>query len=873
MSSSIRPLCAWLLVLAQVLLVQVVFAATAIDLTAPNTELSKTWRYLAANATAPPDTLPTRADFQPIPEDQTGSFEQFDRGYWFSTRVHNPSDTDQRRILEISHYHIRIARLWVIQDGEITSIQTDGLATGFSGKPIPTGNPLFDITIPAQQELELVVFAHTVDRMRWHTELWKPLALGAKYTNQRFVLGLLFGIILVMAIYNLFIAAITKEGSYFYLGTFLISLLVLQVVAQDYGSVYLWPDYPVISGTLIGPALILFCLSCFLFSQEFLGVVREGVHKWIYKAMLGYAVIMVPVNMLFTSPQLMIASGVPYLLPLLVTFAIAIFRAVRGDSLSRHFILAFSPLIAVLVAITANRMLNWGWQTELPQMLLALACALVSVSLAIAMAYRIRSMREQHQAAEHSALLARFKAKEAASDAEVAMQENQAKSAFLATMSHEIRTPMNGVLGMADLLKQTELSPQQLNYVETLARSGKSLMSILNDVLDYSKVEAGHLELEIQDTSVDQLIDDVVVLFREPITRSSLHLYVLIDAAVPLFVQIDAGRVKQVLSNLLSNAIKFTKEGNIHIRVTMERDASGPVLSFQIADQGIGMESEVLAGLFERFKQADSSISRRFGGTGLGLAISKSLTELMGGTISAASEPGLGTTMTFSVTTTLTGVAPTQSQHASFAYLGKDSNFNTVFAALASRHHLVQVSREEAAILILDPDQTDTTTSQQTVVLGKDLVLPMTTTDLLHALVLTPHEPDKQIDTELPLKDIKILVAEDNATNRLVVGKILRNWGADVDFAENGIEAVAQWRTLGDELKLILMDCEMPELDGYGATEQIRAHDVEVPIIALTAHALPEFKERALNSGMSEYITKPLDKALLLNAIEDLVLR
>ncbi len=367
---------------------------------------------------------------------------------------------------------------------------------------------------------------------------------------------------------------------------------------------------------------------------------------------------------------------------------------------------------------------------------------------------------------------------------------NRAKSEFLAKMSHEIRTPMNGVLGMTELLQRTELSPKQQRFVHTVHRSGESLLSIIDDILDFSKIEAGKLVLEHIPFDLRQLIDDVVALFANGIERKAIAFTCRIAPDVPQHVRGDPVRLRQILTNLLNNATKFTERGEIGVDVSCP--AAGQ-LRLEVRDTGIGMAPEAAAAVFQPFRQADSTTSRKYGGTGLGLAIIKQLVEMMGGNIVLHSVAGQG---------------------SSFAV---------------------------------------------TVVVGK--VAPE---DVPPALSALPAPPDTGAAGQAPLR---MLLVEDNAINQEIALAMLEDSDYDATPADNGRRALALWERY--PFDVILMDCQMPEMDGFEATRRVRRMEAQqgrdrTPIIALTANAILGDRELCLDAGMDDYLAKPYTRAALL---------
>jgi signal transduction histidine kinase/CheY-like chemotaxis protein len=659
----------------------------------------------------------------------------------------------------------------------------------FNTRDLEQGHLVFPVSLPPGRSY-LLLHAKSDNVLDIPVTLFTPQAFYKSNSRRNLLFGLYFGAIFILCIYNLLIFLSTRDKSYLlyvlYLGSFGLFLLAREGMAFH----WLWPELPYWNNISMAALCFLTLAFSLLFTSEFLQLPR-------YRPKLNQALIIAAgISVIFTILSFfyfhwMIRLTAIAILPwpiIALTIAFLVLR--QGYVPARYFIIAFSfiGLAVTIYTLKSLHLIEGSWFLEnlLP------ACTLLeALLLSFALAHRMTIIKAENERIQRNAQ------QELEERVQTRTRELHnalnARSQFLAVMSHEIRTPLNGILGTLDMIKNSKLNEEQQYQVSIIEKSGNNLLQLINDILDYTRIEAGKMPINEEAFDLAALAHECRALFEQKAAINGNLLLIHVDPNVGSQTRGDAMRVRQILVNLISNAIKFTDNGRID--VTIRREESNPdYVNFSVKDTGIGIAEDKLSLLFDLFQQADNSTSRQYGGTGLGLAVCQQLVEILGGELGVESRLGEGSTFWFHLPLPESAIPP----------------------------------------------------------------------------------PKLAEDTPDTVRHANLLIVDDNNINLMVAQGLCQKLGHTAEICDSGAAAIA---TLlhGDKLfDVILMDCEMPIMDGFAATHEIIRLQEEgridnIPIVALTAHAVPDKIRACHEAGMVMHIAKPINLEKLRNSLAQLL--
>jgi signal transduction histidine kinase/CheY-like chemotaxis protein len=809
---------------------------------------------------------------------------------WMQLRIHNRSDSTQYLWLDQPSAYVAYFSVLVLRQNQVLHQYEAGTTVPMSRWPSNTRTMLFPLQVEAGDTLTILMRNEMTSLMFLNDfTLWQRDAYTTRFDVLTTFHWMYTGSIWLMILYNLMLFIFTRDRSYIYYTILAGTCWASFFTIYGYDRWLFWPEATSWNSQSFHFFHSLQFIAAILFAQNFLGIRQKSPRGFVLLNVLAALVVLLYVaQMLGPNSLENLFAGVRFAitLPILLSLWVIPLRLMlRGDHVARLYFIAAS---VYLLAWALATLWILGIMEAIPLLRdsVLVGQTIELLVLSIALANRINELKQRERAA-HLAM--------------------EAKSTFLASMSHEIRTPMNGVVSMSDLLMTMKLPAAARQCVSIINSSTLSLISVINEILDYSKLEAGKLSLHEEMCDPVLAIRDAVILFEAQAAEKRLALTAVVDHDVPQLMRLDITRLRQILMNLISNAIKFTIRGSINVHVSRtERQ-----LVIDVSDTGIGMTPEQGGRLFRVYQQAGADIAGRFGGTGLGLAICKQLAELMNGDIEVDSSPQRGSTFTLRIPMREAQLRPLQISSQHVCVLSDDAHYVNVLRQWFERQKIGFDAFDDVR-----PFRTWCASHDHTrllMLIDSTLALPMLSafTDVIdiyppHQIAFLPsirnainaradnsdhsrviasaqHLPRTVVsvhwwnelaapsapNVHAQLPHARILVADDDATNRIIIDKLLRELGQDVTLVNDGEQALDVF--FSHHFDLLIIDCEMPKLDGINATRRIRALQkgaVKTPIIALTAHTGPEIAAEYLEAGANIILTKPINLARLQSALE-----
>ena len=773
------------------------------------------------------------------------------------------------------------------------------IASSEDGNPVHSDAPQraklsFSFELPFDQPGEYVLYLRVENNvlLNFPLRLFKDAGLRDAQQQKQLYFGLYTGFLFALLLYNLAVYLVIRERYMILFCGFVSTYLLFFWAHTGLGYRYLWPDW---AGFEEQSSFLTSCFAMLLivlFSMSFLKV--AGPNRRALTLVYKIAVLLTgagAVSALFTDVHTtaIIMRVVTLLTPVFLIISASLSQPLSSASRAVYTLGVYSLAIAIVVHSLAR-------QSIIPTNdIIAYAAHIGGVSLiaihSLAIVLRLYEQRLEQIRARKDIIAARkrsLQSEEKLRQSEASLAEKDAeanaKSAFLAMMSHEIRTPLNGVLGMVELLQHTRLDNQQKRYISTIASSGENLLSLLNDVLDLSKIESGKMIIERRQVELAPLINECLMLHSQKALDKRLTLTA--DLGTPLYTTIstDEMRLRQVLNNLINNAVKFTDQGQVEVRLEWRE----PELQIHVIDTGIGISEEQRGRLFHSFTQATPTTSKYYGGTGLGLTISQKLTHLLGGEISVSSSPGAGSAFTVRLPDVAPGspqAIPDLSGRTCFIELSNpvERRFVKMITARLGLEEVTSRFHTPLDCMIVDALPADKTIPENLICVVDDYwprigverqsERPLRSHVLLHQISNLIQVQTESTEAVTGYRRGTIWVAEDNIVNQKVISGMLRHLNMECEVFSNGAQILAAYGKRPEQADLILMDCEMPVMDGYDACREIRrlqdsdANNINrrTPIIALTAHLGGEFEQMARQAGMDDLVTKPIRKSTLSN--------